>query len=807
MLLSFKKKHSDQTGAAKHSAAQAAANMSVDYSEFVPYYCHYDPNTLLTKNGELLQIIKIATNIKGLNYEGSSDDGTIIRDAIRSAVTEHIQTDKMALWIHTVRKRKSIRYQGQFHENFAQKVQDRWQNIYQWKYQYYNEVYIVVLHDGQTSLLSDPSHFANIALPHTNRDFRNGYLDAAFDDLDRTVLTIMERISENFEVSRLGLVENAPSAGAPPIFYSQPMEFLGMLLNLRTEPMPLPQIDVSEALITSNLTFGFNALETKSEEGKRRFAAILTLKQYREVPAETMDRLLQLSMEFVVSQAFHFVPRGALKQYQEQNELFRISGDTYCIEASGIADVLSSKTGKLTDFGEHQTSIMVLTDEFKQLDSEISKIQAAFAELGLITIREDVKLEECFWSQLPGNFVFIRRKDLINTTRTAGFCRLNRYPSGTPNDNHWGEAVTILPTLVSSPYFFNFHYGNNGHTAIMDFNSFNDHVGSILINFLMTQSRKFDGKLYIFDRNLSANLLFQKLGGSYHHFSVLNRSPDHPQLRLNPFQLPDNKRNRSFLVAWVTLLIAPHVTLPEGQKNLLRAGVDAMYALPQDQRSLTAFTDYLLAEDVPLGKAFAKWQELGNYAGIFDGGQEDLDLNQLMHAFDMTPVVKNRECIVPVFSYLLHKIISELDGRPTIIVLREALDLLDNDFISARLESLMEMLRENNTLLLFTSSRPFNFVKTPIAEIILKNCASHIFIPDDVRQDYALPEFALTDYNSEQMVKMDRQKGDFLLKQGNEIIGLSANLKELDEYHSVFANDIKTLAAAVGKFSNDASGA
>src|SRR5205085_292139 len=129
------------------------------------------------------------------------------------------------------------------------------------------------------------------------------------------------------------------------------------------------------------------------------------------------------------------------------------------------------------------------------LDAEVAEVQLAFSKLGLITVREDIKLEECFWSQLPGNFEFLRRKEPILTKSIGGFCRLNRFPSGSANHNHWGEAVALMPTIVNSPYFFNFHHRDNGHSVLFDFNSFNDQSGHVLLNFLLSETRKYNGKL------------------------------------------------------------------------------------------------------------------------------------------------------------------------------------------------------------------------------------------------------------------------------------------------------------------------
>lgn len=813
MLLPFKKKKDadDDTPAPVKSKIAELKNLhTFPPADFVPYYCHFNPHTLLTKNGELLQIIKISTKLSGLRYEGGDDAVITAREAIRQAIVDCVQTDTIAIWLHTARKRTPIQYQAQFQEPYAKKIQDRWQRVHRWQYQYYNEIYVVLMHDGQSALLSDVSHLKNIVLPKQNREFQNRYLDNACEELEQMTVAITEHIRSHYSVSRLGLVERTPPSDIAsqqrPIVYSEPLEFINLLLNLRDEHVPLPQTDLSEALTSSKVTFGFNALETRSPAGKRRFAAILSLKQYREIPVDTLDQLLQMPCEFIVSQAFHFVPEaGYLKPYKDQKELFENSGDTFCIEASGIADMMASVQGKVTDFGQHQTTLMILADAFKQLDGEVSKMQTAFADLGLITIREDIKLEECYWSQLPANFVFLRRRDIINTSRIGGFCRLNRYPDGTSSGNPWGEAVTMFPTLVGSPYFFNFHFGNNGHTTLFDFNSFNDQVGDILLNFLLAQSRKFNGKTYIFDRRRSAELLLQKLGGQYHDFPALSPGAEHSQLRLNPFQLEDNKRNRSFLLAWLGLLISPDTGLADDDKTVLQSAIEEIYTKAPEERNFAAFMQYMLSENLALGRRFAKWHGEGPYAGIFSTASQDgLDTSALLHAFDMTRVAKHPDCNLPIFSYLLHRIVTSLDGKPTLIVLHDALDLLGNHFMAPRVESLLEMLKQNNAMVLFTGTKPFDFIAHPLASLILGNCATHLFIPDDIKQEYDMPGFGLTTYDAIQLMRMDRQKGHFLLKQNTETIALLANLKELDEFYSVFANDSKTLGAAV-KFDDDGS--
>ena len=645
-----------------------------------------------------------------------------------------------------------------------------------------------------------------VVLPTRNRSYRNAFLDKAYHELNDAVSGIIGQLASRYDARRLSAVERLPLQLDPlatrPIFYSEPLEFLGTLLNLRAEEHPLPDLDLSFAVQTHDLTFGYNAMETKNIAGKRRFGALLTLKQYREVTPEMVDHVLQAPFEMVISQSFHFISdREALWEYRNQADIFRISGDDYSIRASGVDEMLQGM-GKNLAYGSQQTTITIIADDYKHLSSEVIDAQAAFAKLGLITVREDIKLEECFWAQLPGNFAFLRRKDPILTHQIGGFCRLNRFPNGTATDNHWGEAVTLMPTIVNSPYYYNFHYRDNGHSVLYDFNSFNDHNADTLLHFLLSETRKYGGKLFVFDRSHSAQLFFSKLGGQYHHFTESQDFPSRQILHLNPFWLEDSPRNRGFLLAWATSVVSPASEISDAHKETLRAAIDRLLQLPPEQRNLGSLIEQVGALDPGLQPAFAAWHGRGKFAKIFEAGDEMLDLSQALHGFEMDAVVQNPESIIPLFSYLLHRIVTSLDGKPTIIVLRSAWDLLENPFFAPRLKSLLDMLQQSNVMVVFTTKHPHDMVNTHIFSTIMRSCATHIYLPDDIAVDYTSEKLDLSQQDTKMLLRMDRQNGEFLIKQGSESVGLRVDMTHLDDLQAIFSNNIKNLIAAGGEYAS-----
>jgi type IV secretion system protein VirB4 len=216
---------------------------------------------------------------------------------------------------------------------------------------------------------------------------------------------------------------------------------------------------------------------------------------------------------------------------------------------------------------------------------------------------------------------------------------------------------------------------------------------------------------------------------------------------------------------------------------------------------MTGFVEQLASMEPALAKLFSKWHGEGMYAGIFDGLEEALNPAEALNAFDMGPVIKNKECTLPIFAYLLHRVVSSVDGNPLLIVLYNAWELLENAFMAPRLESLLEMLQQNNAAVIFATAKPLQCTQSYIFNIIKKSCASQIILPDDIVREYAsVPELEINEAEARRLLRMDRQKGDFLLRQNQETIALRLDLKDMEELYAIFCNDSKNLAAALGKF-------
>src|SRR5690606_27410339 len=138
--------------------------------------------------------------------------------------------------------------------------------------------------------------------------------------------------------------------------------------------------------------------------------------------------------------------------------------------AAERADMLAARDALgngAVGFGDHHLTVLVRERDLGRLDEATAACAAALADTGAIAVREDTNLEPAFWAQFPGNEQYIVRRAMISSANMAGFGSRHGMALGQAQGNHWGEAVTLLQTTSSSPFFFNFHHGDLGNFSVI----------------------------------------------------------------------------------------------------------------------------------------------------------------------------------------------------------------------------------------------------------------------------------------------------------------------------------------------------
>ena len=753
--------------------------------DFIPYACHYDPHTILTKNGELLQIIKVV----GFSGEVVGSNQPELRHIVRQAVLRHVKSNNFALWFHTIRCQKNLDPGGYYANEFSYRLNQAWKERHQWDKKYVNELYITIIHDGISVKTADIKGFFYALSVNSLRKNHQQALEKSHAAL-MDVVDGMLRNLESFGARRLTMVEENDG------YYSEPLQFFGKILNLTDTPTPVPVDDLSTYLASHKIAFGFNTMEVKSVGGTK-FAAIFTVKDYYELPAWVLDEFLQLSQEFIVMQTIDFINSRAAKRYfKDQHTIFKISGAERLSRLSGIDDIMASDTGSITDYGESQMTVLLISDSIAGLKEDIDRAADVFRRMGILITRRDLRLEECFWAQLPANFAYLSRCKPINTARIGGFASLYNFPAGKHKGNQWGPAVTAFHTIAGTPYFFNFHVDGSGHTTMIG------PLGSgktVLLNFLVSESQKYNGKLFFFDQMRASRVFIKAIGGEYTVIKPKIVSPDYAFNPLQLLSLQDNDEIRDFLTYWLILLVqAKGEPINDREHQELSQAVNYIAALPKNQRLLRVLAAYLEQKNEQrLAQCLAMWHSKGEYAHLFDNDCEQANpLQKSIYGFGMSFVIEDSVTLGPILVYLLQCIEMSLDGLPAVVVLDEAWRLIDNALFAPLLPDWLDRVAAKNAIVIFATESVSNASKSNITSTIIDRIATQIFLPNVNASESSMAYqkiWGLSPQEFKVLSSMDVEKRQFMLRQqGNSVVAV-LNLSGLKEV-SVLSGSDKTVA-------------
>lgn len=743
--------------------------------DFLPYVCHYDPTTILTKNGELLKIIRIT----GFSSSTVTSEIISLRETVRDAIKDHVKDNRVAFWFTTIRRKKNISPKGSFDDFFSQEMNEAWVEENKWDDQFVNELYITVIVEGiDTSIVNMASFWRSFSYFATKSLHRN-FLSKAHEKLLSITKNIVSE-TEGYGAKLLGILE------WEGVLYSEPMRFFGKISNLCEGRYPLVANDISSDLSSDKIAFGNRELEVISGKDKH-YASMLSIKEYFETSTVALDRILQLPFEFIITQSFDFAfTKKELDSYEYQNYILKVSGDEDFRQLSGIADFTESNNGLETDYGKLQTTIMVISRDREMMEQDVKSLLQRFNELGFVAIREDIFMEHCFWSQLPANFRYLRRQKLINTGRIAGFAALHNYPSGSIAGNKWGPAVTVLNTIINTPYFFNFHDHDLGHTLILGPQSSGK---TVLLNFLLSQSRKSKPKIFHFDFDNSSKCFISSLKGQYYSFSQ-DENFYEEFLRINPLSLTKDEENQKFLNRFFTGLLTVD-DVPETEIESIPQVVERIFASNIDNLSsaIEAFNSpetknvyiKLKAISADLNKAFS--------------AEKEVDWSSQTMAFNLSEISDNKILLASVTHYLLYKIESMLDGTPTIIALNDAWKILDDPIKSPRLNDFLNRMKEKNCVVIFVE-RDFDHISnSDISTVIQRNLATEIFLPNSEVHKCYKDVFGLNEEGGNILQVMNNEERHFLFRHAEDSVIFALDLNPMLEFLRILSADELTIAA------------
>ena len=569
---------------------------------------------------------------------------------------------------------------------------------------------------------------------------------------------------------------------------SEVLELLSALYNGEMRPVrrPSEETEIGRMLPYKRLNFGLDALELRGAGGGT-FAAMVSLKDYPDSTGPGLtDALLRLPQELVLTETYAPSDRQVARERIDLAIRRLKSADEEAMaerrEMQAARDALG--VGAVS-FGDHHLSVLVRADRLEALDDAAAACAAALADAGAVAVREDVNLEPAFWGQFPGNEGYIVRRALLSSANMACFGALHGFALGQASGNHWGEAVTLLQTTSSTPFFFNFHNGDLGNFTVIGPSGSGK---TVVMNFLAAQAQKFSPRTILFDKDRGAEVFIRGIGGRYSRIAA-----GHPT-GFNPLALPDNATNRAFLRDWLGVLL--DAGGPE-ELGIIAAAVDAAYANDPALRRLSHFRELLAGSRRPqpgdLASRLDAWigqgpSGSGEHAWLFDNAEDHLDLTALTLGFDMTALLETPRLRTPVMMYLFHRIEERLDGTPTMILIDEGWKALDDEVFAARIRDWLKTLRKRNALVGFATQSARDALDSRIATALVEQTATMIFMPNArARAEDYCDGFGLTDHELDLIRTLPAHSRCFLIRQPDASVVVRLDLSGMPEVLAVLS--------------------
>jgi type IV secretion system protein VirB4 len=784
---------------------ESAAKNEEPISAFIPFSNHVTKNVIRLRSGDYMACLRL----QGAAHESADiQDLNIWHDQLNNFM-KNIASPNVALWSHVVRREYGEYPGGKFQPGFAFDLNEKYKTYLAGHRSLVNELYVSIIYRPQPvkafKVLDMFSKKSRVRAAEQQED----ELEALREIVDNALASL-----DRYEPELLGCYEHNG------VMFSEVRELMAFLVDGEWRRQPLSHGEIAKNLATSRPFFGKGGLLSLKGPTRTQYGAILTIQEYPSITCPgILNGLLSMPFEFVLSQSFTFLSKQtALGRMKRQHARMTNAGDVAVSQVDAIEQAMDDLVSGRFVMGAHSLAFLIRADSQKALAEHIGDAGKELSDAGIKWAREDIGIAGAFWSQLPGNFDYRVRVGDVGSRNFAGFSSFHNYPMGHLRHNQWGPAVTVFRTVSGSPYYFNWHKGEDGsdakRAARLDPNH-KDLANTIIIGksgtgktllqmFLLAQSQKFNNPgerggnrlaAVFFDKDQGASVGIRAMRGRY--FPLRNGVPS----GWNPFQLEPTERNLAFLEKLVRRLVyrADRPLTPSEEREIF-AAIQGVMNAPKQMRRLGSVLQFL-----PLDKADGIHARLSRWAGknaplgwLFDNPEDTLDLSDTpIVGFDVTEFLPNEETREVTIMYLFHRIESLLNGQRVPIFFDEFGQLVKDQAFQELIENKLVTIRKQDGFVIMGTQMPGQVINSPIAGAVIQQTATKIFLPNpEADRDEYVNGFKLTQREFELIKSFGEKSRKFLSKQGGNSTVKAFNLAGFDDEIAVLSSNTATAAIA-----------
>lgn len=684
-------------------------------TSMLPYVSLVDDVTIRTRGNALFQCIRL----NGVNSMTSDDVHLEKIRALFAAIIAQIGPE-YSFYVHKVSKAIETHLPPLTDDSFAALVDQRWQGAMQ----------NAGLRDKTLTLtvLKRPPVGARLRLRRS-------------DSITHLKSQTTKQLRKLEEV--VGFLMSSFAEMKPRLLSAKSGELLGFLgaLNTGQERPLFPKSRfgvISEDVANTRVTFlGRNFILDDGATGKR-FGTSFAIKTYPAKTSCTMFDELNLPVDMVVTHSFTPINSNIMAgRIKRQQRLMKASDDGAISLAEELVDALDDLESKRLSFGDHHMTVTAFAETEEKLESIAAEIRNIAATEGVNLVNESFAARSHYFAQHPGNGQMRSRKAAITNMNFADLAALHRSQLGKPGSKvPWGKPISLFPTPERSGFLFNYHETGQpdkeptgGHTLILGRPGSGK---SVLSAFLMTQARRCNARIFVFDYRLGMEMAVRANGGRYSAIKAGESTG------LNPLRTEIDPRGQAWLSDWLaTLLHRADKPLSPVQINriqeVVRQNADATDADLRNWQDLASLF-VAGADEGDLFERIQEWTAEGRYGWIFGQSTEDtFSLDGDVVGFDLTGILdsESEKERMAVLSYLFRRVERVIEDRkPTLIIVDEAWKALDNPYFADRLSNWLVTARKQNAVVVMMTQYASQLEKTRTGKTIVEAVPTQLLLPN-----------------------------------------------------------------------------
>jgi type IV secretion/conjugal transfer VirB4 family ATPase len=388
---------------------------------------------------------------------------------------------------------------------------------------------------------------------------------------------------------------------------------------------------------------------------------------------------------------------------------------------------LQELAAEAVSYGYFTQTLIVLDTDPRRLEQKLSLVEREINGLGFVTVHEgrDGNALDAFLGAVPGNCQHNIRRPMISTLNLAHtmpssavwagpkYCPSDLYPPQSP-------AHLYAVTGGTTPFRLSTFVGDVGHAIVVGPTGSGK---SVLLNILEAQFRRYrDGQVYVFDKGGSSRVLTEAVGGTFYDLGGAGGPAFQPLAHV------DSDSERAWAQDWIVdICIAEGLQMNPERKRAIWIALTAMATSPIAQRTMTAFN--IMVQDNQIKAAMQPFTVDGAHGHLLDASHDDIALGSWL-TFEMEELMQTKSVVMPVLSYLFHRLEQRFTGVPSLLVLDEAWLFLDNPAFAEKIREWLKVLRKANVAVIFATQSLADVGESKIVPTLIEACMTKIYLPN-----------------------------------------------------------------------------